>query len=132
MSSEIYYKRAYIKVGESFIPVVQHGSSNCFEISYGLNGRSREIAERNWDSLYWKDRSKLLYTSEEICQIADDLAEMAKGGSVWKARYNAFSPDGMRRWVVNGMKTACTVEEYVEAGNTLFILDYSAEEPSQS
>ena len=32
MSSEIYYDRAYIRVGDRFIPVVNHGSSNCFEI----------------------------------------------------------------------------------------------------
>ena len=31
MSSEIYYDRAYIRVGDRFIPVVNHGSSNCFD-----------------------------------------------------------------------------------------------------
>lgn len=131
MSSEIYYKRAYIKVGEKFIPLVQHGSSNTFEISYSRNGRKLEIAERNWGTLWWKDRSKMLHTVEEIRQMADDLAEIAKGGGVWKARNNAFTPDEILKWVVNGMKSACTVEEYIEAGNTLFLLDYSREEQSE-
>ena len=31
MSSEIYYDRAFIRVGDRFIPVVNHGSSNCFD-----------------------------------------------------------------------------------------------------
>ena len=31
MSSEIYYDRAYIRVGDRFIQVVNHGSSNCFD-----------------------------------------------------------------------------------------------------
>ena len=31
MSSEIFYDKAFILVGEKYIPVVNHGSSNCFD-----------------------------------------------------------------------------------------------------
>lgn len=41
MSSEIYYDRAYIRVGDRFIPVVNHGSSNCFDFDAAV-GRSRK------------------------------------------------------------------------------------------
>ncbi|QQQ95131.1 hypothetical protein [Blautia pseudococcoides] len=32
MSSEIFYDKAFIRVGEKYIPIVNHGSSNCFDI----------------------------------------------------------------------------------------------------
>lgn len=42
MSSEIYYDRAYIRVGDRFIPVVNHGSSNCFD----FDACGREVPEK--------------------------------------------------------------------------------------
>lgn len=33
MSSEIFYKKAFIKVDDKFIPLPNHGSSNCFDIT---------------------------------------------------------------------------------------------------
>ena len=44
MSSEIFYTKAFIKVGDNFIPLVNHGSSNCTTI----NVRGREVAEKHW------------------------------------------------------------------------------------
>ena len=38
MSSEIFYDKAFIRVEEKYIPVVNHGSSNCFE----FDSRGRE------------------------------------------------------------------------------------------
>ena len=38
MSSEIFYDKAFIRVEEKYIPVVNHGSSNCFE----FDSRSRK------------------------------------------------------------------------------------------
>lgn len=40
MSSEIYYDRAFIRVDDRYIPIVKHGSSNCFEFEFG-----REVPE---------------------------------------------------------------------------------------
>lgn len=47
MSSEIYYDRAYIRVGDRFIPVVNHGSSNCFD----FDACGREVPEKHWSVL---------------------------------------------------------------------------------
>lgn len=33
MSSEIFYDRAFIRIGEKFIPICNHGSSNCFDFN---------------------------------------------------------------------------------------------------
>ena len=46
MSSEIYYDRAFIKIGEEqFIPVANHGSSNTFDFDCGAE-RSRKSIGR--------------------------------------------------------------------------------------
>ncbi|MFR1480866.1 MAG: hypothetical protein ACLSB9_36905 [Hydrogeniiclostridium mannosilyticum] len=47
MSSEIFYDKAFILVGEKYIPVVNHGSSNCFD----FDSRGREIPEKHWSVL---------------------------------------------------------------------------------
>lgn len=41
MSSEIFYDKAFIRVDDRYIPVVNHGSSNCFD----FDSRGREIPE---------------------------------------------------------------------------------------
>lgn len=44
MSSEIYYDRAFIRVGDRFIPVVNHGSSNCFD----FDAHGREVGKHRF------------------------------------------------------------------------------------
>ena len=90
MSSEIFYDRAFIRVGEQFIPVVNHGSSNCFDI----NIRGREIPEKHWSVINYPHWGKMLFSVEEI---------------------------------LGGMKTAHTVEEYLQYGNSVIIIDYSTD-----
>lgn len=66
MSSEIYYDRAYIRVGDRFIPVVNHGSSNCFD----FDACGREVPEKHWSVLNYTFHGRQLFTEEEIRQIA--------------------------------------------------------------
>ena len=47
MSSEIYYEKAFISIGNKFIPLVCHGSTNTYE----FNWNGREVAERYWSVL---------------------------------------------------------------------------------
>ena len=42
MSSEIYYDKAFISIGDKYIPLVCHGSNNTYE----FNRNGREVAER--------------------------------------------------------------------------------------
>ena len=44
----------------------------------------------------------------------------------YKSRHVTFSDGEFERWILNGMKNAYTVEEYVGFGNQIYILDYSA------
>ena len=41
MSSEIFYDKAFIRVDDRYIPVVNHGSSNCFDLT-AVDGRFRK------------------------------------------------------------------------------------------
>ena len=67
MSSEIYYDKAFVSVGNLFVPLVCRGSTNTYE----FNAHGREVAERYWSVLDLPYRGRLLFTSEEIQKIAE-------------------------------------------------------------
>ena len=67
MSSEIYYDKAFISIGDKYIPLVCHGSNNTYE----FNRNGREVAERYWAVLNRPYRGRSLFTSEEIQKIAE-------------------------------------------------------------
>lgn len=123
MSSEIFYDKAFIRVEEKYIPVVNHGSSNCFE----FDSRGREIPEKNWSVLNYPYPEQMLFTAEEIQKIADFYEEvsMSNRGGTKKSRNRAFEENEFRRWILSGMKSAYTVEEYAEFGNRVIVIDYS-------
>lgn len=123
MSSEIFYDKAFIRVGEKYIPVVNHGSSNCFD----LDRRGREIPEKHWSVLNHPYPGQLLFTAEEIRKIADvyEDASMSNRGGTRKSRNRSFEEGEFRRWILAGMKSAHTVEDYGKYGNTVMVVDYS-------
>ena len=129
MSSEIYYERAYIRVNDDFIPMVCHGSSNCFEFSF----RGREIPEKNWSVLNYRNRKRVIFNRDEMALIAEEYGRIAEesGGGIKKSRNVSFGGEEFRRWILNGMKDAYTVEEYNMFGNlvyaSFFDADYNAE-----
>lgn len=128
MSYEIYYDRAFICVEDKYIPLVNSGSNNCFDI----NLRGREICEKNWSVLNWKHKKQFLFSADEIKDIARqyDLYNQ-ECGMMFKSRNVCFGPGEFERWVINAMKRAYTVEEYVGFGNGFYVLDYSASETKE-
>lgn len=125
MSSEIYYDKAFIRVGGKYIPVVNHGSSNCFD----FDRRGQEIPEKYWSVLRYPYRDKVLFTADEIQIIADacEDASMGNRGGTRKSRNRAFEEGEFRRWILAGMKSAHTVEEYEKFGNSVAVIDYNAD-----
>lgn len=125
MSYEIYYKRAFIKVGAKYIPVLQHGSNNCWETSW----KGRDIPEKYWSNwIHTKEgRGPIIATRDEITRYAVEFCDTTNyGGDLpFKARGRQFgsSMEAMR-WFDNGVKTARTVEEYSELGNTVHVRTY--------
>lgn len=70
MSSEIFYDKAFIRVEEKYIPVVNHGSSNCFE----FDSRGREIPEKTWSVLNHPYMERMLFTADEITELTRMVA----------------------------------------------------------
>ena len=140
MSVEIYYDRAFIKIPKGaknnledlYVPVLCHGSSNCFNVIYTARG-SREIPEKNWSNWKWLKtqdggkRGKTLCTSEDITEYGVSFGNPSAYGDLpFKSRHRQFK-DQMEamRWFCNGIKTARTVEEYRELGNNIEVVDVS-------
>ena len=123
MSSEIYYDRAFIRVGDRFIPVVNHGSSNCFD----FDAHGREVPEKHWSVLNYTFHGRQLFTEEEIRQIAAiyEAANSDNRDGIRKSRNRSFGVGEFGRWIMNGMKTAHTVEEYRACGNTVVVVEYT-------
>ena len=123
MSYEIYYERAYIKVNDKFIPLVNSGSNNCWERSYFSK---RDVPEKNWSILNYKRKNQIMFTADEIREIAKDYEEISgSSGTCFKSRHRPFAKGEFERWIINGMNTALSIEEYIHCGNTLRLLDYS-------
>lgn len=121
MSYSIYYDRAFVRVGDRFIPLVNSGCNNCYEIKNG-----RDVPEKNWGILHWRHECQALFTESEIRGLAkyyDDYNQ--ESGMIFKSRYKVFGPGEFERWVINGMKNAYTIEEYCSFGNSFYISDYS-------
>lgn len=122
MSSEIFYDKAFILVNGRYIPVVNHGSSNCSE--YSITGR--EVPEKHWSVLNSPYPDRLLFNREEIQKIADvyESVSVENRGGTRKSRYRPFEDGEFGRWILAGMKSAHTVEEYVKCGNSVVVIDY--------
>ena len=88
MSSEIYYDKAFISIGDKYIPLVCHGSTNTYE----FNRNGREVAERYWAVLNRPYRGRSLFTSEEIQKIAETYEGFSQDncGGMRKSRNCAF------------------------------------------
>lgn len=123
MSSEIFYDRAFIRVDDRYIPVVNHDSTNCFD----FDARGREIPEKHWSVLNYTFHGRQLFTKEEIRQIAAvyEQASSENAGGTRKSRNRSFEPSEFGRWIINGMRTAHTVEEYQASGNTVVVIEYA-------
>ena len=110
MSSEIYYEKAFISIGDRFIPLVCRGSTNTFE----FNVHGCEVAERYWSVLDLPYRGRLLFTSDEIQKIAETYEGFNSGnrGGMRKSRNSAFEAGEFQRWFLAGLKNAHTIEEF--------------------
>ena len=118
MSYQIYYDRAFIKVGDKFVPMVNSGSNNCWEVNFC----NRSIPEKNWGVLNNAHYNKVLFTVDEIKEIAKRYEKISQdSGICYKTRNKCFEAGEFERWILGGMKSALTVEEYVNCGNVLYI-----------
>lgn len=102
--------------GDKYIPIIQHGSYNCFEVSW----QGREIAEKNWGVLNYPKYNQFIFAEDEIIDLAKEQEEFEK----FKSRYKQFGKGEYSRWFINGMRNAKTLDYYLQLGNTLRIIEY--------
>lgn len=120
MGHSIYYDRAFIRVGDQYIPLVNTGASNGAEYL-----RGRLVPEKDWSVLNWKHRGQVLFTEPEIREIAKFYDQYnQENGMSYKPRGKCFEPGEMERWIIGGMKRAYTIEEYRSFGNVINVVDY--------
>ena len=120
MGYSIYYDRAFICVGEQYIPLVCSGASNVAEWVKG-----RRVSEKNWQVLNWKRRDRALFSELEISEIAKDYERLNQdSGMCYKSRYKPFAPGEFESWIMGGIKRAHTIEEYRAFGNAINVVDY--------
>lgn len=121
MSSEIYYDKAFVSVGNLFIPLVCRGSTNAYE----FNAHGREVAERYWSVLNRPYRGRSLFTSEEIQKIAETSEGFCQDncGGMRKSRNCAFEAGEFQKWFLAGLKNVHTIEEYRQYGNSVVLTD---------
>ena len=130
MGYEIIYKKAFIRIDDKFIPIIQYGSNNCWETIWTSKGY-RDCPEKNWGVWFYtregKYQSQLLFNTEQIKEIASDISKPNSYGETYhKTRYTYFTQQELYNWFVNGMRLAKTVEEYLNMGNSIIfsISDY--------
>ena len=123
MSSEIFYDKAFIKVGCGYIPLVNHGASNCF----AFTDKGQEVPDKIWSVLNYPFPGRFIFTPDEIQIIATayEAINTSNRGGIMKSENKAFGVGRFKAWIISGMRYARTVEEYVAAGNQVQIIHYS-------
>jgi len=125
MAYDIIFKKAFIKVGKKYIPLIQHGVSDKM-IKVGYN--NVYAYERFWTTFNFGVPNKLLHTMDEIYELATrygNLPDLYKSG---KRQFNKEEKE-FEKWFYYGVHTAKTVEEYVAFNNTLIVtLEYDRDD----
>lgn len=68
MSTAILFKKQFIKVNNSYVPMILSGSSNCFDC--GRNGGNGRIS-RDWGNMSFHCNGNLFATEDEIMSSVD-------------------------------------------------------------
>lgn len=122
MPNEIIYDRLFIKLkNDTYIPIIQHGSSNCWEYDFFTK---REIPEKHWwniNHMYNPNTQKTTYQDFWTKEQLEELADEWKTKELFKSRETPFTEDEFKRWFLNGTKKARTIEELKEYNITLYI-----------
>lgn len=106
MSYEIIYDKSFVKTTRGILPMILHGSSNCFDVIGG-----KEVRERYWSC--WNDKliefpaDKLHETLVDVFSptLGDASREVFKWHSKW------ICGDKLEQWFQTGVRNAATLEE---------------------
>lgn len=111
MSYEIVYNKQFLKIDGKIIPLVLHGSNNCYEPL--PNGRQRR--ERSWNPIYIGESNKQIIATE--ADIMKEIESCCDGGEYqehFMQNGKWVDDKGLIRFFQNGIKNAKTIEELKE------------------
>ena len=111
MSYEIVYNKQFLVIDGKIIPLVLHGSSNCYEPL--PNGRQRR--EREWNAIYIGGSNKLIaVTAVEIMKEIESYCDGGEYQEHFMQNGKWVDDKGLIRFFQNGIKNAKTIEELKE------------------
>lgn len=116
MGYEIYYDKRFLLIDDDkYIPIIQHGSNNCWEPTY----TGRDIPEKNWNVANYPFNDRYIFSKEEIIE----MGEKSVGCDMAKSRGRFMTEDEIRKFYINGYKGAKSLEYYLELGNTFQVVE---------
>lgn len=107
MSYEIVYNKQFLKIDGKIIPLVLHGSNNCYE---PLTNR-RERRERNWNPFYIGNNKQIALTETDLIKMAESLCDGGEYQDHFMQNGKWVDDKGLIRFFQNGIKNAKTIEE---------------------
>jgi len=126
MSYTIFYDKAFIKIETKilkennviidekindeflYIPLVLFGDNNVYTSNY----KGRKVPVKDWGCLF----KGLLFTKQKIIDLANDLESL--GYEHYKSRGKRFPHGTFSKWIINGTRTAKTIEEWIDIDKT--------------
>ena len=140
MSTEIFYRKAFIKVDNNrVIPVYEGGSSNCTM----FNHNGREVLERDWRNDSYYSKGGIIIENEALLRGVDvdgqrEVERNHKSGYnekdfAWYFGLRIYGQQGcsfkqFKSYFSNGIKTSKTIEEYLLWGVKFSIKPYVYDE----
>lgn len=115
MSYERVMDKRFVKVGDLYLPLYLHGSSNCTMFENG-----REVFERYWSVFFADNATNLLCSKEGMIDFCKELLDnhTANYEYEWyKVGANWVCGDAIYKQIENACKNALSVEEYLAYGN---------------
>lgn len=110
MSYEIVYNKQFLKIDGKIIPLVLHGSNNCYEPL--TNGRQRR--ERNWNPIYISSNAQIAVTESDLMKRIKSLCDGGEYQEHFMQNGKWVDDKGLIRFFQNGIKNAKTIEELKE------------------
>lgn len=110
MSYEIVYNKQFLKIDGKIIPLVLHGSNNCYESLY--NGRQRR--DRNWNPFYIGSNKQIALLETDLIKMVESLCDGGEYQEHFMQNGKLIDDKGLIRFFQNGIKNAKTIEKLKE------------------
>lgn len=111
MGYKILDCKRFLKLDDKFIPFILSGNNNCSDYRI-INGKYREVREKNWSVFNQCHNEIPLFTREEIISAAKE--EIALSNEFFYTKGHFQNGDEFLKMIINGLRSAYTIEEINE------------------